>query len=451
MPAKSLSRARLAARAARIGWLVGKHWARFWVGFFALCLRFSGKARRRDWFGQVVLDLFRELGATFIKVGQIMSTRPDLIPDYVSRKLAHLQDDVGPFPLPAVLRTIEGDLGRPVATLFPEFAPVPLASASVSQVHKARLPDGRLVAVKVRRPDVVELCIFDLAVMRIGARILNAVPSIATLAPLATVEEFGRAIFSQLDFRVEAANNRRFRENFRAEPMVVFPEVIESLSSERILTMSFIDGTKILSTRQTRSDPKRVARLGLQVLLKMIFEDGFVHADLHPGNIFITPDDKIALLDLGLVGELDEPHRRGFTRFFAAWAQRDGDTMARLMYEMSANAQSTPTGGPARPRRLRALPRRHHRVRGPLLGPAHGRGAGGQGALRHAGHPAAAPRAREPDVHDRQHRHRRHRGDRQAARPRAGPHVRGPAVLPGPSAASRDGDVGLSARRQRAA
>jgi ubiquinone biosynthesis protein len=347
MPAKSLSRARLFARAMRIAWLVGKHWVRLWVGVLALCLRFSGKARRRDWFGQVVLDLFRELGATFIKVGQIMSTRPDLIPDYLSRQLQHLQDDVGPFPLTTVLRTIERDLGRPAATLFPEFAPVPLASASVSQVHKARLPDGRLVAVKVRRPDVVELCTFDLAVMRLGARALNAVPSIATLAPVATVEEFGRAIFSQLDFRVEAANNRRFRENFRAEPMVVFPEVIADLSSERILTMSFIEGTKILSTRQTRSDPKRVARLGLQVLLKMIFEDGFVHADLHPGNIFITPDDKIALLDLGLVGELDGPHRRGFTKFFAAWAQRDGDTMARLMYEMSANAASP--GGPADP------------------------------------------------------------------------------------------------------
>src|SRR5450432_515958 len=349
MPAKSLSRARLLGRAARIGWLVGKHWVRFWVGFFALLLRFSGRARRGDWFGQVVLDLFRELGATFIKMGQIMSTRPDLIPDYVSRALQHLQDDVGPFPLAGVLRTIEADLGRPVATLFPEFAPVPLASASVSQVHKARLPDGRLVAVKVQRPDVVELCTFDLAVMLIGARALNAIPSIATLAPVDTVEEFGRAIFAQLDFRIEARNNRRFRHNFRDEPRVIFPEVIEELSSERVLTMTFIEGTKILSTRQTRSDPKRVARLGLQVLLKMIFEDGFVHADLHPGNIFITPDDKIALLDLGLVGELDEPNRRGFTKFFAAWAQRDGDTMAHLMYEMSANARSTQTGVPNDP------------------------------------------------------------------------------------------------------
>ena len=138
MAAKSLSRARLVARAARIGWLVGKHWTRFWIGWLALLVRFSGKARRREWFGQVVLDLFRELGATFIKLGQIMSTRPDLIPDYVSNKLSHLQDDVGPFPLPTVLRTIERDLGRPAATLFPEFAPVPLASASVSQRSTAQ-------------------------------------------------------------------------------------------------------------------------------------------------------------------------------------------------------------------------------------------------------------------------------------------------------------------------
>src|SRR5262245_14151798 len=260
MPAKSLSRARLFARALRIGFVVGKHWVRFWVGWFALLFRASGRARRQDWFGQVVLDLFRELGATFIKVGQIMSTRPDLIPEHVSRALQHLQDDVGPFPLKDVLRTIEGDLGGPVARHFPEFAPVPLASASVSQVHKARLPDGRLVAVKVRRPDVVELCTFDLHVMRVGARLLNAIPSISTLAPVDTIEEFGRAVFAQLDFRIEARNNLRFRHNFRGEPMVVFPEVIEELSTERILTMTYVEGSKILATPATRSDPKRVAR-----------------------------------------------------------------------------------------------------------------------------------------------------------------------------------------------
>jgi ubiquinone biosynthesis protein len=338
MSAKPLPRWRLAARAAGICARVGKHWTRLWLGLIFLWLRRSGKARRRAWMGRVVVDLFRELGATFIKVGQIMSTRPDLIPEFISQALAELQDHVGPFSFDDVIRTIEGDLRRPMASVYTEFAPVPLASASVSQVHKARLTDGRIVAVKVQRPNVVELCTFDLAVMRIGARVLNLIPSISTLAPVDTVEEFGRAVFAQLDFRIEASNNRRFRENFRNDPQVVFPEVIEALSTERILTMSFIEGTKILSTPNTRSDPKRVARLGLATLMKMIFEDGFVHADLHPGNIFITPDDKLALLDLGLVGELDEPHRKGFARFFAAWAQRDGDAMAHIMYSMSETA-----------------------------------------------------------------------------------------------------------------
>jgi ubiquinone biosynthesis protein len=350
MSAKPLPRWRLVARAAMIGVLFAKHGTRFCLGWLALWLRRSGKARRRAWLGRVVVDLFRQLGATFIKVGQIMSTRPDLIPEYVSSALAELQDHVGPFPFEEVRRAVEGDLGRPLGAIYAEFAPVPIASASVAQVHKARLPDGRIVAVKVRRPDVVEICTFDLAVMRIWARLIARIPSISTLSPIETLDEFGRAVFAQLDFRIEAGNNRRFRANFKGHPDVVFPEIVDALSSERILTMSYIAGTKILSTRATRSDPKRVARLGLATLMKMIFEDGFVHADLHPGNIFITPDDKLALLDLGLVGELDEPHRKGFSRLFAAWAQRDGDGMARVIHELSAG-----TGTKADPERFERL------------------------------------------------------------------------------------------------
>ena len=325
---------RLVGRALAIAFLVIKHAARWFVGWLGLLVGFAGKSRRQAWLGQVVLDLFRELGATFVKVGQIMSTRPDLIPDHISRALEHLQDDVGPFGFDATTRTIEEDFGRPYTDIFSELAPVPIASASVSQVHKARLPDGRLVAVKIRRPNLVELCAFDLAVMRKGAIIVQKLPSIANLAPLAMVEEFGRAIAAQLDFKIEAANNRRFRANFAGNTDVVFPILVDELCSERVLTMSFIEG------QGARFDRSKIARLGLQVLLKMIFEDGLVHADLHPGNILITPDEKLALLDLGLVGELDDPHRRHFARFFAAWAQRDGDTMARLMYEMSANADA---------------------------------------------------------------------------------------------------------------
>src|SRR6476620_2029476 len=137
MSAKPLPRWRLAARACVIGALFAKHWARFWVGWFLLLLRRAGRDRRRAWLGRVVVDLFRQLGATFIKVGQIMSTRPDLIPEYVSSALAELQDHVGPFPFEDVVRAVEIDLGRPLGSIFAEFAPVPIASASVAQVHKA--------------------------------------------------------------------------------------------------------------------------------------------------------------------------------------------------------------------------------------------------------------------------------------------------------------------------
>ncbi len=334
--APRIGRSRLILRAVTIGLLGAQQLLRWALGWVLLLVTLAGKARRQEWLGQVIADLLRSLGATFVKVGQILSTRPDLVPRHIRRALEKLQDDVGPFPFAAVARILEEDLGRPPAEAFAELVPVPIASASVSQVHKARLHDGRIVAIKVRRPDVVELCTFDLAVMRFAARTIARLPTLAPLEPEAVVMEFGRAIAAQLDFRVEAANNLRFRENFRDHPDVVFPEVIGELSTERILCMSFIEGTKILAVDRTYADPKRVARIGLETLLKMIFEDGFVHADLHPGNIFITPEHKIALLDVGLVGLLDPPHRRSFARFFAAWAQRDGDTMARLMYAMSS-------------------------------------------------------------------------------------------------------------------
>jgi ubiquinone biosynthesis protein len=341
---RRIGRTRLVWRALSIGFLALQHLVLWGLGWLWLLVTFAGTKRRQAWLGEVIADLLRGLGATFVKVGQILSTRPDLVAQHIRRPLERLQDDVGPFPFATVIRIIEEDLGRPAKDVFTELVPVPIASASVSQVHKARLPDGRIVALKVRRPGLIELCTFDLAVMRFWARLLARIPSLRPLEPEAVVTEFGRAIFAQLDFRVEAANNRRFRANFKGHPDVMFPEVIGSLSTSRLLCMGFVDGTKILSVNRTWSDPKRIARVGLETLLKMIFEDGFVHADLHPGNIFITPEHKVCLLDLGLVGELDPPHRRSFARFFAAWAQRDGDSMARLMYSMSS---ADPTDEPA--------------------------------------------------------------------------------------------------------
>jgi ubiquinone biosynthesis protein len=326
---------RFVARAATIAAYLFGAFVRFFVGWLLLLIAFQPRARRQDWFARCVVGLFRALGATFIKVGQIMSTRPDLFPPHVIRALEALQDNVGPFPYRLVQQTLIEDLGRAPELLFADFQPAPIASASVAQVHKARLPDGRVVAVKVRRPKIEKLVDFDLKVMKLFARMLCIVPSLALLAPVESVEEFGRGIRMQLDFSIEAENNRRFRRLFAGDADVIFPALVDNLCTKRVLVMDFIDGTKILNFKQTPSDPKRLAQIGFRVMLKMVFEDGFVHADLHPGNILITPDDKVAILDLGLVGELDQVHRSGFARYFAAWAQGDGKTMARLMTDMS--------------------------------------------------------------------------------------------------------------------
>jgi ubiquinone biosynthesis protein len=171
--------------------------------------------------------------------------------------------------------------------------------------------------------------------MRLFARLLEASPSIRLLAPVESVEEFGRGIRMQLDFHLEAQNNRRFRDNFAGDPEVIFPPLVDELCTREVLVMQFIEGQKILRWQTTRADPKRLAAIGFRVLLKMIFEDGFVHADLHPGNILITPDGRVAILDLGLVGELDGTHRLAFSRYFAAWAQADGKTMAQIMAQYS--------------------------------------------------------------------------------------------------------------------
>lgn len=328
-------KARLLFRALVIVCLMLRTALVFSVGW--LVLRLSGKdlATRQAFFGDCVLELFRRLGATFIKVGQIMSTRPDLLPPHIISALAKLQDDVGPFPFAQVKQTIEEDFGQELTQLFTEFSPLPIASASVAQVHRAVLPDGQVVAVKVRRPDVEELCEFDLGVMRLYARVLELIPSLRLLAPLDSVEQFGRAIRLQLDFTIEARNNRRFTQNFVTLPEVCLPALCERLCSKRVLVMEFIDGVKVLDFKRSGQDPRRLGLLGFRVMLKMIFADGFVHADLHPGNILVTRDGRVALLDLGLVAELDDEHRLAFTRYFAAWAQGDGLTMADIMVRHS--------------------------------------------------------------------------------------------------------------------
>ena len=325
---------RFVSRGFLITFLLTGNFLVWLIGWLLLLAAWRGRAARQSWFGRRIAALLVGLGATFIKVGQIMSTRPDLFPPHLITALEKLQDDVGAFSYRKVERIFIEEFGRAPEQIFDTFAIAPLASASVAQVHRATL-DGVAVAVKVRRPRLEEIVAFDLRVMHLFARALTLIPTLRLFAPVESVDQFGRAIQMQIDFSIEAENNRRFRKNFAGDEDVEFPVLMPDYCSARVLTMTFIDGVKILDYDRTSADPRRLAQIGFRTLLKMVFADGFVHADLHPGNIFVTRSGTVAILDLGLTAELDDSHRIAFARFFASFAGGDGKSMARTLFEFS--------------------------------------------------------------------------------------------------------------------
>jgi ubiquinone biosynthesis protein len=301
-------------------------------------------ARSLDWhasrkaIGRSLRFLFEGLGATFIKVGQIISTRPDLFPPEIVDELSFLQEEVRPFPIEQVRRIIEEDFARPLEQVFVEFEPRPVAAASVAQVHRARLRDGGdLVAVKVRRPSIARWAELDQSIVLAVAHQLELIRSLRMLCPVDAARQFCDAINRQLDFRIEAANNRRFRHNFKNFPEVVFPRLYESICSERVMTMEFIEGYREREFADAGIDPKRVAGLGIQLFCKMTLIDGFVHADLHPGNVRYLRDHRVVLFDLGLTAELSEADRLVFAQTMFYMANAMGQELARHMYELCAH------------------------------------------------------------------------------------------------------------------
>jgi ubiquinone biosynthesis protein len=244
--------------------------------------------------GFVLRQAMTTLGATFIKLGQVMSTRPDLFAPEIIDQLRRLQDRLPPFAFRKVRATVEAELGRPLDQVFADFERVPVAAASVAQVHRAHLRDGREVAVKVLRRDQV--------ILLAGARLIALRSRWRAHGPVEHTRHFVDAIHDQTDLRIEAENYQRFRANFAGRSDVAFPEVLGELSGERVLVMEFIRGTKI-DALPAGIDPARRAHLAdvlRQVMCKMCFEDGFVHADLHPGNMVVRDDDTLVLFDVGL-------------------------------------------------------------------------------------------------------------------------------------------------------
>ena len=253
--------------------------------------------------GRVLRASLARLGATFVKLGQVMSTRPDLFDRELIDELRGLQDRLPAFSMDGAKAIVEADLGGSLDAHFASFE-APIAAASVAQVHRARLHDGSEVAVKILRPDVHEQVERDAAILLAMARVLEWIPRARASEPREHLSHFVQGIIDQTDLRLEAEHYERFRRNFAGVEGVRFPRVYGEHSGRRVLTMEFLHGTKV--DELGPGDHSLVVDRLRNALLKMLFEDGFVHADLHPGNFVITKDQEIAIFDVGLVKGLSD-------------------------------------------------------------------------------------------------------------------------------------------------
>jgi len=281
-----------------------------------------------------------ELGPTFIKVGQILSTRADLVGPELARELTMLQDAAPADSFAAVRQTIETELGKPIKELFSEFDERPLASASIAQVHRARLAGGQAVVVKVQHAGIEAKVRTDLDIVVGLAELAEQhLAELKTYRPQATAAEFQRVLLRELDFGREERNLTQFAANFAKDPTVHFPVTFPELCTGRVLTMELLDGIKISEPDRLRAagaDIEEIARRGAVVFLEMIFRDGFYHADPHPGNILVLPGGVIGLVDCGMVGRLDERSREDVEELLMAIGQMDSGRLTSIITRIGA-------------------------------------------------------------------------------------------------------------------
>lgn len=282
-----------------------------------------------------IRKVLEELGPTFIKLGQILSTRPDLLPpDFIS-ELEKLQDRAPSVPFEDVQAHIEETFQKPLKELFSTFESHEIATASMAQVHRATLFDGQEVVVKVQRPDIGPLIKSDLAILYYMARLGEAtIDEIGLYNPVAIVKEFEKAITEELNFLGEAANNERARHNAANDPNVLIPTVIPEFTTSTIVTQTFVNGFK-LSTIEVNSERARVlATIAMEAAFQQIFVDGFFHGDPHPGNMLITEDDRVAFLDWGLVGRLSRAQQDELVDLITSIIMDDVDGITRTVLRM---------------------------------------------------------------------------------------------------------------------
>ena len=279
-----------------------------------------------------------ELGPTFIKMGQILSTRPDLLPVGFIRELGKLQDHVPSFEYAKAKKIVEMELNGPINEVFEYFDEVPMASASIGQVHRARLADGEEVVVKIQRPDIRKTVEVDLEIiLHLAILMEKHLKDMEVHRPTLIVEEFARSLEKELDYLVEVSHQERFAAQFFNDSNVYVPKVYREASTSRILTMEYISGIKaseIPLLEEADLDRREIARRGFDLIMNQIFVHGFFHADPHPGNIFILPDNVICYLDFGMMGRMVRESRENFADLIMGIVRQDeiraADALLRL-------------------------------------------------------------------------------------------------------------------------
>jgi ubiquinone biosynthesis protein len=295
----------------------------------------EGEASQR---GVHLREMLDELGPTFVKFGQLLSMRPDILPPDIIAELRGLQDDVRPFGYKEVERVVQEDLELSIDQLFTEFEFTPIAAASIGQVHRAVLPNGRRVAVKVQRPEAPRQIEADLALLYQAARIVKErVRALDFIDARELVDEFARSIRQELDYRLEARNAERFHRNFAGHPHLRVPRVYWSYTRARVLTLEYLEGTQLADLPLeafTMDERARLATLLTEGWMTMIFKHGFFHADPHPANILVLDADRFGLVDFGLAGQLTDDDMSKMTRLFIDAANENVDALPKRISEL---------------------------------------------------------------------------------------------------------------------
>lgn len=321
------------------------------LGPYRLLLRLlSGRlvARRRAPRGVRLRLALEELGPVFVKFGQVVSTRPDLLPEDIFEELVKLQDQVPPFPGEQAERIVAEALGAPLSAYFSRFDTQPIASASVAQVHIAQLHDGTEVAVKVLRPGIETVIARDLELMYLLARLAHRyLPDGPRLRPVEVMDQFRRTIYSELDLRREAANASQLRANFADSSLLYVPKVFWDLTRREVLVMERIHGIPISNIDALKAagvNFKELSHNGVEIFFTQAFRDGFFHADMHPGNIFVSPEGQYQAVDFGIMGTLGKEDKRYLALNFLAFFNRDYRAVADAHVQAGWVPADTPVG-----------------------------------------------------------------------------------------------------------